>query len=115
MASNPETLLTKRIVGAISLKYGEQLYWVKNHGNMYTRKGVPDLTIQIGPVVVWLEVKTPKGKLSEHQAAQLSRINNAGGTGAVVRSVKEALEATEQALEKAKQWAKTFHTTHSSS
>jgi hypothetical protein len=40
-----------------------------------------------------LEVKAPRGKATEKQAAFLARVRELGGFGAVVRSVDEALAA----------------------
>lgn len=40
-----------------------------------------------------LEVKTPKGRLSDTQAAFLDAVNRAGGIGACVRTPEEALRA----------------------
>jgi hypothetical protein len=43
-----------------------------------------------------LEVKAPRGKATEAQAAFLERVRELGGFGAVVRSVDEALAAVER-------------------
>jgi hypothetical protein len=56
-------------------------------------KGTPDLLI-VAPLWAygWIEVKSPKGKLSEVQKQWHARAARAGVRVAVVRSVKEALE-----------------------
>jgi len=55
-----------------------------------SQKGVPDLLVSRQGVTYLIEVKEPKGKLTEDQEAF---IWNWKGSVAVVRSVEEALEA----------------------
>ena len=51
--------------------------------------GQPDVTAIVDGVVIFLEVKTAVGKLSEKQKAFHSRIMQCGGVVHVVRSVRE--------------------------
>jgi hypothetical protein len=57
-------------------------------------KGFPDLIVlpfaHIGPL--FFEVKTPKGKLTETQAAMLDRLGALGYRVAVVRSVQDVVD-----------------------
>lgn len=56
-----------------------------------TRAGVPDIVILFpGNHTIFLEVKAPKGALSESQTAWFTWLNAARYTVAVVRSVDEA-------------------------
>jgi hypothetical protein len=54
--------------------------------------GSSDLIGLLGPQgrFVALEVKTPEGRVSEHQARFLARVREHGGIAAVVRSVDDA-------------------------
>jgi hypothetical protein len=61
-------------------------------------KGAPDIICIIEGRYVGLEVKTPKGKLSEDQAEFHRQIIKAGGIVFTVRSLDEAIEAVEDAL-----------------
>ena len=74
---------------------------VKIHGGPQQRAGLPDLLVCLRGTLVGLEVKYQRpGESREHalgratllQRAELARIETAGGVGAVVLSVQEALE-----------------------
>lgn len=62
------------------------------------RQGSPDIVCIIKGRYVGLEVKTPKGKLSEDQAEFHRQILKAGGIVFTVRSLDEAMDAVEDAL-----------------
>jgi hypothetical protein len=53
--------------------------------------GTPDLLL-VAPIQGWLEVKTPKGKLSDDQKRWHERAARIGVRVADVRSVRDALE-----------------------
>lgn len=61
------------------------------------KNGVADIIVidprAAGPCVIGLEVKAPKGALSEHQKAWRVSLQSAGGHYAVVRSIEEAAAA----------------------
>jgi hypothetical protein len=61
--------------------------------------GSSDLIGLLGPHgrFVAFEVKTPEGRLTEHQARFLERVRRQGGIAAVVRSVDEARTVIAQA------------------
>ena len=67
-------------------KYIEDLggYWVKFHGNMYTRKGVPDILACINGKFFGIEVKGDGGVTSELQKYEVKKINASGGVGIIV-------------------------------
>ena len=72
------------------LKTLEGCFFWKEHGGQFGQAGIPDLIICYRGRFVALEVKTATGKLTTLQGITLRRIQNAGGTAAVVRSVEEA-------------------------
>lgn len=101
-----ETGLVHNIVRAIERAYPDA--WAfKVHGSPYQMTGVPDLVICVQGRFIGAEVKHPKpGESREHaigratpgQMFQLRRIRAAGGAGAVVTNVEEALELVADAL-----------------
>lgn len=103
-----ESALIRSIMGALKLKG----YWVlrlnagltivgdggKRRAIRGVEPGTPDLLVIDGPEwsyghVEWLEVKTPKGRVSNTQRGWHDRATHAGHEVHVVRSVEEALEA----------------------
>lgn len=65
---------------------------------MYGTAGIPDIIACVGGRFYGFEVKTDKGKPTALQEATIRKINAAGGTALVVRSVDEVrtvLESTE--------------------
>ncbi len=61
----------------------------KEHGGMYGTAGIPDIIACINGRFYAFEVKTESGKSTALQEAAIRKIQNAGGTAAVVRSVAE--------------------------
>ena len=59
--------------------------------NKYTPKGLPDITLIKDGRYVGLEVKTPKGKVSQDQCDVWNAIVMAGGEYHVVRSVDDVM------------------------
>lgn len=74
--------------------------WKNEQGHFYRfgSKGSPDIVCIIQGRYVGLEVKTPKGKLSDDQVAFHQNAMAAGGIVFTVRSLDEAIEAVEDAL-----------------
>lgn len=56
-------------------------------------KGVPDILSVINGQFVGWEIKTPRGRQSEHQFAFQKRLERNGGRYILVRSLDEAKEA----------------------
>jgi len=54
-------------------------YSVKQHGNMFTKKGVPDLLVCLNGHFIALELKAENGHASELQLYQINKIKEAGG------------------------------------
>lgn len=63
----------------------------KIHGGGYGA-GWPDIIAVKNGHTIFLEVKTPRGKVSKLQAIELAAWHDAGATCAIIRSVNEALQ-----------------------
>ncbi len=91
----PESRLTAQIQRYFKrLKSaGEPIWWTKLYGGTaMQRAGLPDLAVVYYGRAIWLEVKSPGGKVSKIQEATLQRIWAAGGAACIVRSVEEVRE-----------------------
>lgn len=81
----------KTLVNAI-IKYLKSLddcFCFKEHGGIYGTAGIPDIICCYRGAFIAFEVKTQKGRATELQKATIARINAAGGTAVIVRSVDE--------------------------
>ena len=59
-------------------------YYEKRHGNMFTKKGLPDLHICIHGKSIDVELKAQKGLVDEMQLFMLKQINTCGGCGVLL-------------------------------
>ena len=61
------------------------------HGSFirYGSKGAPDIVVVAKGIMIGIEVKTPKGVLSEEQAAFGEKLKAAGGIYIVARSIDD--------------------------
>ena len=84
-------MLEKDIVAAIMrlLKRTPRCFAWKEHGGMYGTAGIPDIICCIDGRFFAFEVKNEKGVPTALQEATIRKINAAGGTATVVRSVEE--------------------------
>ncbi len=64
----------------------------KNHGSIYTRRGVPDIVFHVNSRTIYLETKRVGKKAAPIQADVHRRLKRAGAIVAVVRSKKEAMD-----------------------
>ena len=64
---------------------------VKIHQSLGSYKGIADLFALKDGQAVWIEVKTPKGTLSEYQEQFRDDITRCGGRYMVARSVDDVL------------------------
>lgn len=64
-------------------------WWMKVHGSMYQKAGVPDIIACIDSVFVGIEIKRPGGKVSALQQLQIDEINRNGGYAFVAYSVED--------------------------
>ena len=65
----------------------------KEHGGPYGSNGIPDIICCYRGRFVALEVKTDTGKPTKLQEAVIRKINRAGGTALIVRSVEDVKAA----------------------
>jgi hypothetical protein len=84
----------KTIVKAILayLKSIPDCFAWKEHGGMYGQSGLPDIICCCRGRFIGLEVKIETGKATTLQTATLRKIQNAGGTAHLVRSVDDVKE-----------------------
>lgn len=69
------------------------VFHYKNHGGLGSAPGLPDITGCLSDGRgFWIEVKTNKGVLSDHQKRFIDNINSAGGLAFVARSVEDVIE-----------------------
>ena len=71
-------------------------YTIKNHGNNFTRVGIPDLTVCYKGVFIGIEVKQVGKKPSEPQVVEINNIIKAGG----IAFYTDNLDQVKQAVEK---------------
>lgn len=71
-------------------------FW-KEHGGMYGTAGIPDIICCYRGRFYGFEVKNEIGKPTKLQGATIRKINAAGGTAVVVRSVEEVRRVLEGA------------------
>lgn len=62
---------------------------VRIHQSLGSERGIPDLVAIRGGKTVWIEVKTPNGRLSEYQERWLQDLEDHGGWWIVARSVED--------------------------
>jgi hypothetical protein len=62
---------------------------VRIHQSLGSERGIPDLVAIRSGQTVWIEVKTPHGRLSAHQQAWLQDLEDHGGWWIVARSVED--------------------------
>lgn len=81
--------ITAAILDYLTLKGA----WVfKTHGHLGQRKGIPDILYCLDGRFGAIEVKTPKGKVSWEQQAEIDAIQRAGGTAFVAYDVNDVME-----------------------
>ena len=59
-------------------------YFIKTHGDRFSKVGTPDIIACIKGKFVAIEVKAENGKPSELQLYHIQQINNAGGYGVIL-------------------------------
>ena len=82
----PETAIKKQIKDYLDVKKIWYFYIVQGLG---AYKGIPDLFVVYEGKTYALEIKTEKGRLSEHQERFKEHYESNGGTYLVVRSIDD--------------------------
>ena len=59
-------------------------YFIKTHGDRFSRVGTPDIIACVNGYFVAVEVKAENGKPSELQIHHIEQINKAGGYGVIL-------------------------------
>lgn len=59
-------------------------YFIKTHGDRFSKIGTPDILACINGRFVGIEVKAPNGKPSELQLYHIEQIKKAGGYGVIL-------------------------------
>jgi hypothetical protein len=96
MSKKPETRFVKKLRRALILEFGG--FWYKNHGNMFSLPGLPDLTGVVLGVYIGIEAKVGTNKTSSEQKEVLRQIRRAGGIAFSTRCEKRACFLVRQAL-----------------
>ena len=80
----------KKIENQIKKWLDKQGYWwMKVHGDLFQKSGVPDILACINGRFVGIEVKRPGGKVSALQDYNIEQIRASGGVAFVATSVDE--------------------------
>ena len=59
-------------------------YFIKTHGDRFSKVGTPDIIACVNGYFVAVEVKAENGKPSELQIYHIEQINKAGGYGVIL-------------------------------
>lgn len=95
--STPEQILTRSVR---SLLRAAGIFHWKNHGGLGSAPGLPDIcVIHCGHKdgtdkgrLVAIELKAPKGIVSDNQQQFIDRINEAGGLAFVARDIETVID-----------------------
>lgn len=67
--------------------------WYRNNiGSLGQRKGIPDLEVMYHGKPYFIEVKTPKGRLSEHQKRELAWLRENNISVCIARSLEDVMK-----------------------
>ena len=88
-----ETKLKNKIMRAIRQRY--PYAWIWKISDRF-RSGVPDLLVIYRGYNIFIEIKTPKGRISAIQRHTMQEMQAAGGRVFVARSVGDVLEIFSQ-------------------
>ena len=72
------------------------IYHEKRHGDMYARRGQPDLLVVVEGKAIFLEVKRPGQHPTLLQSHRLVQCRHAGAVAEVVRSWEDVSEILER-------------------
>ena len=84
---NPETIIQNAVKQYLQMR---GWFVIRNQQGLGSHKGMADLTACKGGTVVFIEVKTPKGYLSEYQKKFQRDIASYGCIYEVARSIEDA-------------------------
>ena len=84
----PETSIKTAIKDYLNLK---RVFWWYNLAGIGAYKGLPDIFAIHKGVIYGIEVKAPRGRLSDYQIDFGSRFGDAGGKFIVARSLDDVM------------------------
>jgi len=76
------------------LNYKNIFHWKQWQGS-FSKPGISDIIGIYKGIPLFLEIKTPNGKLSKHQKEFLAEVNENGGLGVVLRYVEDCIYLVE--------------------
>ncbi|MFA5747471.1 MAG: VRR-NUC domain-containing protein [Candidatus Paceibacterota bacterium] len=85
----PEAILTRSVRQLLNA--AGILHW-KNHGGLGSPPGLPDICGCYKGRMIAIELKAPKGVLSDNQRDFIDRINAAGGIAFMARTLDEVID-----------------------
>lgn len=104
---HPESILQRQCVKWFRLQYPHHLIYANANGGYRSKveasimqgegvtAGIPDLTAVIGSLVVWIEMKTNTGKLSDNQKSIHEKLSTAGHVVHTCKSLDEFIKTIE--------------------
>jgi len=102
----PEGAIKQAICQYLATAHKDIVFWMnasvgirgRKNNSRYQRNGTADiLGILPGGRILAIEVKAPKGKLTDEQVAFLDLVNNMGGIAGVCRNVSDVQHLLEMA------------------
>ena len=85
----PEALLTKSVRQLLN---AAGIFHWKNHGGLGSAPGLPDICAVYKGRLVAIELKAPRGVLSDYQQQFIDRINEAGGLAFMAKTLDTVIE-----------------------
>lgn len=86
--TQPETAILRQCAGYLR---AAGWFTVRLQQGLGCHRGISDLVCMRGGRTVWVEVKSPTGRLSDWQDAYRLNVTQAGGEYVVVRSLDDAI------------------------
>lgn len=87
--TNPETLIQREVKAVLE---ADGWFVVKLHQSLGSTAGVADLVAMHKGRLLWLEIKTPKGRQSMYQRLFQLQVEEAGGEYRIVRCVEDVAD-----------------------
>lgn len=93
--------MPKQTENQIQSAIREYLQWkgwfvIRNQQSLGSHKGLSDLTAIKSGQVLWIEVKTPSGRLSQYQEQFRTEIEGHGGRYLMAKSVEDIVQYLNQ-------------------